>query len=78
MLIVCPSCATSYTIDPAAVGPAGRGVRCARCKTTWFAGGRAQTPDATDNMAENAEAQSTGMIRPDRLPRPIETAVRAG
>jgi predicted Zn finger-like uncharacterized protein len=75
MLIVCPSCATSYTIDPAAVGPAGRGVRCVRCKTTWFAGGPAQTPDAAaDTMAENAEAQSTGMIRPDRLPRPIENA----
>jgi predicted Zn finger-like uncharacterized protein len=77
MLIVCPSCATSYMIDPAAVGPDGRGVRCARCKTTWFAGGPAQATDATavvDNMAENSEAQSTGMIRPGRLPRPAETA----
>jgi predicted Zn finger-like uncharacterized protein len=39
MLIVCPHCATSYEIDQAAVGTAGRTVRCARCKTTWFAGG---------------------------------------
>lgn len=38
MLIVCPNCATSYMIDPASVGPAGRAVRCARCKSTWFAG----------------------------------------
>lgn len=38
MLIVCPNCATSYMIDPTSVGPAGRAVRCARCKTTWFAG----------------------------------------
>jgi predicted Zn finger-like uncharacterized protein len=38
MLIVCPSCATSYKIDPSSLEPAGRMVRCARCKATWFAG----------------------------------------
>ena len=38
-MIVCPSCATSYMIDPASLGPSGRAVRCARCKSTWFAGG---------------------------------------
>lgn len=37
MLIVCPSCTTSYMIDPASLGPAGRTVRCARCRETWFA-----------------------------------------
>jgi predicted Zn finger-like uncharacterized protein len=37
MLIVCPSCATSYMIDQASLGAAGRTVRCARCKATWFA-----------------------------------------
>ena len=38
MLIVCPNCATSYMIEPASLGPTGRTVRCARCKTIWFAG----------------------------------------
>ncbi len=38
-MIVCPSCATSYMVDPASLGPSGRTVRCARCKSTWFAGG---------------------------------------
>ena len=38
-MIVCPSCATSYMIDPASLGPSGRTVRCARCKSTWTAGG---------------------------------------
>jgi len=37
MLIVCPSCATSYMIDQASLGTGGRTVRCARCKATWFA-----------------------------------------
>ena len=36
MLIVCPTCATSYQLSPAALG-AGRNVRCAQCKNTWFA-----------------------------------------
>jgi len=36
MLIVCPTCATSYQIQPAALG-AGRQVRCAHCKNAWFA-----------------------------------------
>ena len=38
-MIVCPSCATSYMVDPASLGPSGRTVRCARCKSTWHAGG---------------------------------------
>ena len=38
MLIVCPSCSTSYMIDPASLGQAGRNVRCARCRETWFEG----------------------------------------
>ena len=37
MLIICPSCATSYQIKLAALGEAGRTVRCASCKNTWFA-----------------------------------------
>ncbi len=37
MLIVCPTCATAYQIELAALGAAGRSVRCAHCKNTWFA-----------------------------------------
>jgi len=37
MQIVCPHCSTSYAIDPATFGSAGRTVRCARCKETWLA-----------------------------------------
>ena len=35
--IVCPNCATSYDVRPAALGPEGRSVRCARCRTVWHA-----------------------------------------
>jgi predicted Zn finger-like uncharacterized protein len=37
MLIVCPSCTTAYRIELSTLGPAGRTVRCARCRATWFA-----------------------------------------
>lgn len=37
MFIVCPHCTTSYAIDLAALGAAGRTVRCSRCKEVWLA-----------------------------------------
>jgi predicted Zn finger-like uncharacterized protein len=37
MPIVCPHCSTSYGIDPAKLGAAGRSVRCSRCKEVWLA-----------------------------------------
>ena len=37
MHIVCPHCTTSYAINPATLGAAGRTVRCFRCKETWLA-----------------------------------------
>jgi predicted Zn finger-like uncharacterized protein len=63
MLIVCPNCATSYMIEPASVGPGGRTVRCARCKTTWFAGGPKSAPEVTafvNGVIREAETQSAG------------------
>lgn len=37
MHIVCPHCTTSYAVNPATLGEAGRTVRCARCKEVWLA-----------------------------------------
>jgi predicted Zn finger-like uncharacterized protein len=37
MHIVCPHCTTSYAVNPASFGDAGRTVRCSRCKETWLA-----------------------------------------
>lgn len=37
MLIVCPSCATAYKLEPAILRPSGRQVRCTRCRTVWRA-----------------------------------------
>jgi predicted Zn finger-like uncharacterized protein len=35
MHIICPHCSTSYAIDLASLGAAGRSVRCSRCKEVW-------------------------------------------
>lgn len=77
MLIVCPSCATSYMIDQASVGPAGRTVRCARCKVTWIAGEPKSTPDMTafvDSVIADAGAQSTPLARTEAAPPPTAAA----
>ncbi len=67
MLIVCPNCSTSYAIESASLGAAGRTVRCARCKTTWFANGSQPVPEMAIAGDENeAEGAFTGVIRPDQ------------
>jgi predicted Zn finger-like uncharacterized protein len=60
MQIVCPDCQTSYDIDPAAVGPTGRSVRCARCRNVWFAADtEALTEIAASHRAEMAQFAAT-------------------
>ena len=44
MLIVCPSCATSYQVEPQSLGQEGRSVRCVRCQNVWFATFPASVP----------------------------------
>jgi predicted Zn finger-like uncharacterized protein len=71
MLIVCPSCATSYQIDPGSVGAAGRMVRCARCRATWFATAPApgKTVDAfVDGVIAEAEAEQAPAAAPAPMP----------
>lgn len=76
MLIVCPSCATSYMIDPASVGANGRAVRCARCRSTWFVnpGKSAGTPNVSafvSGVIAEAEAEaSSGKIESGKIESP--------
>ncbi len=82
MLIVCPNCASSYMIDQAAVGPAGRTVRCARCKETWLAGAPESAPAVTaaaDSVVAAAEPPSAPSTRaevasPPAAPTPPQPA----
>jgi len=73
MQIACPSCSTSYDIDQASLGPAGRNVRCARCKTTWFADSA-----VTEPVAAEAETEAfTGVLPPDEVPGPAASDAEA-
>jgi predicted Zn finger-like uncharacterized protein len=47
MHIICPHCTTSFAIDLATLGAAGRNVRCSRCKQIWLA----RPEDATEMAA---------------------------
>jgi predicted Zn finger-like uncharacterized protein len=57
MLIVCPSCGTSYDVKSANMPPEGRQVRCLRCRTVWHA-----EPSRADKVLAAAAA-----IGPDRV-----------
>ena len=70
MLIVCPTCATSYDVEPASLGANGRQVRCVRCRTVWLAelNRAAQLTAAADALGPGASA----------LPAPAAAAITAG
>jgi predicted Zn finger-like uncharacterized protein len=62
MHIICPHCTTSYAIDLATLGAAGRTVRCSRCKEVWLARPedaaeiKAQVPAMAEAHAHSADA----------------------
>jgi predicted Zn finger-like uncharacterized protein len=51
MLIVCPTCATSYDVELASLQPNGRQVRCVRCRAIWRT-----APSHADKLLAAAEA----------------------
>ena len=60
MHIVCPHCTTSYAIDPATLGAAGRTVRCSRCKEVWLARPEDAVETAAPARAMAAASQPSG------------------
>ncbi len=58
MLITCPSCSTPYQVTPAALGDAGRSVRCVRCASVWFAMPTSDDEPGLQDATQSAETTS--------------------
>lgn len=71
MLIVCPSCASQYTIEPGRVGTTGRVVRCAACREPWFIAGTGAedgAPARIEPPTRSSAAPEKGPSSPGRAP----------
>src|ERR1700687_5797247 len=73
MHIICPHCTTSYAIDLATLGAAGRTVRCSRCKEVWLA----RPEDATE-LAAAAPAMAEAGAQAGSTDAAAESAAPAG
>jgi predicted Zn finger-like uncharacterized protein len=78
MQIICPNCETSYQVDASSMGPSGRSVRCARCRTVWFAtNGAAMQEIAAAHRAEMAQFATAALGADDGLEWPQPGAAAA-
>lgn len=64
MILTCPSCATRYLIDPAALGESGRLVRCARCSHSWTERPPKDMPKQVDVLPPPAQPQKVTPLPP--------------
>src|SRR3979490_2527377 len=68
MLIVCPSCQTSYDVTAASLGEAGRSVRCVRCQEGWFASPEAAETAPMVNAAAASPQYQRGAATGQNVP----------
>lgn len=68
MIITCPECATRYHLDPAALPPIGRMVRCASCGHRWQARPPADTPMLVEASVQPPPAEPLALKRPAAPP----------
>ncbi|MHB2168372.1 DUF3426 domain-containing protein [Alsobacter sp. R-9] len=81
MLIVCPSCASTYSLTPEQLG-AGRKLRCAACRHEWYAtppAEEAAPADASDPAGMSIDAQAfSSAAEPPPVAEPAAPASRKG
>lgn len=64
MILTCPECSARYLVDPKALLPHGRVVRCAKCKHSW----RETAPDQDTPVVDSGESDG-----PQEAPIPRKT-----
>ncbi len=76
MLLICPACHTRYVVPDAAIGAAGRQVRCASCKHSWFQQGPELTLNGDLSADAGAQTGSIGTVPTEEPPPPPITPPR--
>lgn len=75
MIVTCPVCSTRYLVDPRALGPTGRLVRCANCAHTWHqappedAPRRVDLPPLEPTPAPDIAVRGNGRVQLPALPQ---------
>lgn len=65
MILECTQCHMRYLVADSAIGPAGRTVRCAGCRHSWF------QPPAMVDLGNGATAAPLSPAEPVRVPQPV-------
>ncbi|MBK6702604.1 MAG: zinc-ribbon domain-containing protein [Caulobacteraceae bacterium] len=79
MILTCTSCSTRYYADDAAIGSAGRTVRCAACGFSWFAEPQLELRAPTEaTMARASEEPAREPLTRERVERLRRAAEQPG